>query len=444
VFGPAVTILVQLINVPIMLRTWGPELFGEWLMLSAIPTYLLLSDLGFGSVAGSAMTMRVHAGDRDGARVILHSSTAFVSVTTLAIAILTVTALFFLPVQRIFRLHAMGAHESRMILLLLCLNALTVLQWSVIMAGYRATERYATGMIYVNTIRVVEGAGVFLILFIHASPVALAGYMLSVTIVGTAWLAIEQNRFAPWLRVGVREAQWPTVRELLRPGMAFMAFPVCAALLTQGITLVTGFALGPLAVALFNPMRTLSRVPLQVTDAIKNSVWPELSAAFGRKDIALARRLHRGAFQASLLLATVLVITLWFIGPFLFHLWVHDRLVLAKGAFHLLLLVVFLNSLWSASSSVAMSINKHESLSLYYLVFSVIALVLAWSLAKPFGLVGITIGMLFADLGMSLVVLRISTQILEDPMSSFLLACVRPTELRALLGKLRRRPAIIT
>jgi hypothetical protein len=67
ILGPAVTVLVQLVNVPVMLRFWGPELYGEWLLLSAIPTYLLLTDMGFGNVAGSDMTIRVNAGDREGA-----------------------------------------------------------------------------------------------------------------------------------------------------------------------------------------------------------------------------------------------------------------------------------------------------------------------------------------------------------------------------------------
>jgi len=439
--GPGVTLLVQLANVPVMLRLWGPELYGEWLMLSAIPTYLLLSDLGFGNVAGSAMTMSVHAGDRAGARRIFQSTTALVSLSSLILAAVAVTFILLLPLQKIFSLRAMPLSEARATLLLLCLNCLVILQWSVLMSAYRATGRYARGMLIVNLIRIVEGAGIFVILFTHGRPEALAAYMLVVSLLGTIWLVIQHTRYAPWLRMGVREAHWGTLRGLVRPAFAFMAFPACAAISTQGMTLVIGFTLGPLAVALFNPMRTLSRIPLQLTDAIKNSAWPELSAAFGRNDQPLARRLHRGAFQASLLIAAALTVVLWFVGPFAFRLWVHGRMVIALLPFHLLLVEVFVNSLWNTSSSVAMSVNRHERVSLWYLVFSVLSIVIVAVLSRYIGLAGVGVGMLVADLAMFVTVLTISTSIVGDTVPSLLMACCRPAELLALLSSIRHRPA---
>ena len=174
-WAQAWTLLVQLINVPVMLRLWGPELYGEWLMLSAIPTYLMLSDLGFGNVAGSAMTMRVHAGDRAGARTVFQSTMALVGVTSTLLAAVVIGLVFLLPLQRIFGLHAMPAGEARGVLVLLSLNTLVVLQWSVLVSAYRATERYATGMLIVNLVRVLEGAGVFIILFTHARPACAHG-----------------------------------------------------------------------------------------------------------------------------------------------------------------------------------------------------------------------------------------------------------------------------
>lgn len=64
---PIVSAVIQLVSVPVFLRFWGPSLYGEWLLLSTVPTYLSLTDMGFGSVAGNDMTMRVAAGDRTGA-----------------------------------------------------------------------------------------------------------------------------------------------------------------------------------------------------------------------------------------------------------------------------------------------------------------------------------------------------------------------------------------
>jgi hypothetical protein len=65
-YGQAITILIQLVSVPLYLHYWGKQLYGEWLILSAIPAYLALSDIGFASVTANDMTMRVANGDRHG------------------------------------------------------------------------------------------------------------------------------------------------------------------------------------------------------------------------------------------------------------------------------------------------------------------------------------------------------------------------------------------
>src|SRR3984885_3900212 len=82
--GPLITIVVQVISVPVFLHSWGAKLYGEWLILSAIPTYLAFSDIGFGNVAANDMTMRVAAGDRDGALVTFQSTWLLISACSLA------------------------------------------------------------------------------------------------------------------------------------------------------------------------------------------------------------------------------------------------------------------------------------------------------------------------------------------------------------------------
>ena len=73
--GPVVTAIVQIVSVPLFLHVWGVKLYGEWLIMSAIPTYLALSDMRFATAACNDMTMRAIADDRETwARVMLHKS----------------------------------------------------------------------------------------------------------------------------------------------------------------------------------------------------------------------------------------------------------------------------------------------------------------------------------------------------------------------------------
>ena len=63
------------------------------------------------------------------------------------------------------------------------------------------------------------------------------------------------------------------------------------------MTVVVGAALGPIAVVIFSTARTLTRFAYQMVDMITDSIWPELSTAFGAGNGLLARNIHRCACQ---------------------------------------------------------------------------------------------------------------------------------------------------
>ena len=65
-YGQLITVVTQLVSVPLFLHYWGVTLYGEWLILSAVPAYLALSDIGFASSAANDMTIRFAQGDRKG------------------------------------------------------------------------------------------------------------------------------------------------------------------------------------------------------------------------------------------------------------------------------------------------------------------------------------------------------------------------------------------
>src|ERR1700743_2025654 len=64
-FSRLSTTLTQIFSVPVFLSHWGVHLYGEWILLNTIPSYLGLTDVGLGSVAGSEMTMLAAAQDFD-------------------------------------------------------------------------------------------------------------------------------------------------------------------------------------------------------------------------------------------------------------------------------------------------------------------------------------------------------------------------------------------
>lgn len=437
--NPLATTFAQLINVPIMLRYWGPHLYGEWLLISTIPAYLLLTDFGFGNVAGTDMTIRVHAGDKEGALETFQSTAVLVILASLSIGVILSAIIFLLPVHNILHLSSMTPHETQTALLILCINCLIILQWNFITAPYKCIGKYATALLCVNVIRILESVSFLVLLVTHAGPVQLSMLMLGISIVGTSWLLILKRRMIPWLPLGVKHSKWQRVRELTKPAIAYMAFPTGSAINLQGMTMLVGLALGPLAVAVFNPMRTLTRFILQLSEAVKISVWQELSAAYGQRNWDFARKLHRSACQASLALALLVSCALAVSGPRIFALWTHGRLVMDVPTFYILLLVVLFNSLWNASSSVPLAANRHNRLAVVYLACTSALLLIGFPMIRAFGLRGAAVSLLLCEIGMNIYVVRLSIRLVSDQWPAFAASMIDPREFNAIKARLLRR-----
>jgi len=97
--GQIVTVVIQAVSLPIFLHSWGKELYGEWLILSAIPAYLSLSDIGFSTAATNEMTMKVAQGDRAIALEVFQSIWLLISgISFITAFTLTFTA-YLMPIK---------------------------------------------------------------------------------------------------------------------------------------------------------------------------------------------------------------------------------------------------------------------------------------------------------------------------------------------------------
>jgi O-antigen/teichoic acid export membrane protein len=204
-----------------------------------------------------------------------------------------------------------------------------------------------------------------------------------------------------------------------------MAFPAGNALSIQGMVLVIGIVLGPVAVATFSTMRTLTRFAFQIIDQIKNSVWPELSAAYGAQNWDLARRLHRTACQAALWLSLAAVTFLFVAGDHIFRFWTHGRVIMDVGAFRWLLLGIVANSFWYTSSVVTIASNTHQRVAALYLAGTAGSLVLARYLMPHFGISGAGMALLIVDITVGWFVVKSSLVALEDGLRQFLKGLLR-------------------
>ena len=255
-------------------------------MLSAIPAYLSIGDGGFSGAACRKMTILSGSGNRNRTLAVFQSTWVLLIVISIATGFLAYSFVNVAPLEEWLNFSSMTALEVKSTLLIFVLYVLTGFQAGLLYSGYWVAGRYSTGMYLVAITQLLEFAGLSATVALGGGPVEVAFGYLCGRLIGTGLMWIGQLRVSPWLRHGISYASFKEIRCLTIPAFASLSFPLGHALNIHGIRLVVGIVLSPSAVAVFVPLRTLSRLVMQPTNMINRILEPELALAYGSGDMS--------------------------------------------------------------------------------------------------------------------------------------------------------------
>jgi O-antigen/teichoic acid export membrane protein len=432
--------LTQIFSVPVFLSHWGVHLYGEWILLNTIPSYLGLSDVGFGSVAGNEMTMLAAAQDFDQALVVFQSVWVLTTLITSLLGVVLIATVWVLPLATWLHMHAISTSDARLIVLLLGLAVLLGMQETLFQAAFRCVGKYPLGTMAKSLVVLAAFLSTMVGVALHQSPVVVTMLYVAANVVGVFVLWILLRREVPWIEFGIRHAQWTVIRRLAGPAFSFMALPLVNALNLQGILVVIGHVMGPIAVVSFNTARTISRSAAQGMNLINNSIWPEMSAAFGMGAMDVARMLHRRACQISLVLCLGITLGVAVLGDWIWRIWTVGKVPTDPVLLYIMLLQMVVSAFWFTSAVVPLAINQHQKMARAMLIATCLALVLAWLLmhVSALGLRGAAIALVLEDLFAATYILRDSLRLLGDNLGDFARSMVDVS----LLQRLWRKPKL--
>jgi len=437
---------IQLIQVPFFLHFWAEPVFGNWIVLNAIPNYLSFSNIGFGTVAGNEMTMSVARDDRDSALRIFQSCWWLIVIVMLVTAAIATLLLAVLPVAQLLHVHYISSHDTRWIIGYLGVAVLVGQLEQLLQSAYRSVGRYPYGGFIKSSLTLIAFAAMLIPVSLGYGPRTTALVYASANVAGTVMLMILVRRDIPWIRFGWRHARFAEIKKLAAPAFAFMGFPMGNALNLQGTLLAVGYVLGPLGVVVFSTARTVSRVALQLVQMINDTFEPEFSVSFAQRDSALIRTLHRRACQMALLLAVSIVAFMIAGGPWFLSHWTHGKVPPSRGLLSILLLVVIFYSLWSTSAAIMRATNRHQRLATVYVGSTGVTVIITFFFTKLWGLYGAASSLLVCELLMNFYVLPKALGIAHDTFPAFARSLFNvPSALhpRALFRRLRAsRPAL--
>jgi O-antigen/teichoic acid export membrane protein len=398
----------HILMVPLFLTFWSIELYGEWLVLTALPSYISLSNMGLMNVAQNNMTISMAVGDVKAAKRHLDNVWGAQLAISILLFILVLLIVLCVDFTKLFNLSLISSYEANWVFLIFSLFAMLSLQMGIFGAIYRAVGKNARGVLVLNTNRLLSIVAMALALYAGVkSIIGIAVIMCTVFFLGAIFLFIDTAKHAPDLRPGIRYFDIGDIKKVIPDGMAFMAFPFGRAITNQGMLLLVNALMNSSFVVLLATLRTLVNTAFQLSNTISLSTWPVFSEAHGKGDYEGIRRLLTFSSALGFWTGISVAIILWIIGPQLLEWWTRGEVIVGRGLLSIFIIAIVFNATWYSASTIFSANNTHQRLAIIFLVTSCIVPVNSWISFSmlSLGLYSFGIGFLIMEVTMFAMVL---------------------------------------
>lgn len=400
--------VTQLISIPIFFSVWGSERYGIWLMLSTVPAYLSLTDLGIFSTVTTQIGLLLGSGKLSLASQLFRDLQKLFRALS-AVLLLVAGALFLLGLLYSEFFETFGT--VAILVLSVALSQFQGLTFGALRANNKFTLAICTGL----GIQVTEWFGLIVALSNHGSLSQVAAGALVAKILAVGASAIFARKHIGSLKYEIRGGSLRNIRNYLRNSISALGLTLSNAVWIQGSTLIAGATFGPIGAATLATYRTVTRLPLQFTAAFSQSLWPEFSLLFGSgerdKLIAVYRK-----FRNLNALVGIAVVAVWFGICLLIFPQLTSKnfdFEFALGAFFSL--AAFIGILSQAPRTLLLGTNRHLNLGYLYLLSSLLFLPVMVVFASIGGIEGLASALVVGEMA-NLALANYSLRLQKEPL----------------------------
>ena len=386
-------IFTQLLSLPIYLHYWGVSKYGAWVILSAIPSYLAMVDMGLVPTAGNKMTMALAVNDIREANKIFQSSFAFISLISLALLVIITPLIVLIDIP-----DTINIVDYKFALGLLCFGVLISMYIGLIEAIFRSTERYSEGTYLITAFRLLEWVFSIVGLILIGNFSAVAAGMVIIRCLSLIFLTFKAISGSRGISLGFYGASIAEFKVMVKPAISFTLMPLASSLSLQGVILLVGQTLGVNAVVQFSSYRTLARTTVQFNSILSWTLWPEFSRFFGVGGINQVKSILVKGCKLGFITSFITSIFLYLASPLIIKYWTNGEVSFDPILMFILCIYSAIGGSVHIPKAFLLSINHHIKLSIFIVLNSLLLMFSSIVLGRYFGLSGFGLATLLAEL----------------------------------------------
>jgi O-antigen/teichoic acid export membrane protein len=332
-----ISIFVSFIIVPVTIGYVSAELYGVWLALASIITWLAFMDIGFTQGLKNRLTEAIAVENWERGRQLISTTYMMMLAIFIPVGILLV---FLVPlVDWCSLLNLSYAYEKEVsnvivvVLVFACLQMIVNVLVSVV-AAFQKVALSNSFFVIGNLLSLI----VIIILTKTCPPsllylsITLCSMPVLVTLVASI---ILYNGIFRRVAPSFSEVNFSLIRDLFGLGYKFFIINVQVLVLYQSTNMLISYVSSPLMVTSYNLAYKYMNLAMMMFSIITAPLWPAYTDAYAKKDFEWMKNMRKKMqriFSCSVMLAIIMVI----ISPVFYRLWIGQR---AEVPFEMTLLV---------------------------------------------------------------------------------------------------------
>ena len=378
--GLFVTLFNQVILLPLYLHYWSLEIYGDWIVLSAISQFFASSDLGFTTIFTNDFTISHANKDYKICNQLLSNNYAFLFLILLPVIILCFVLVYSVNVVSALGLSYLTLSDSRVILILLVLHVFATMIGKVPNAIFRANSKAHIAFLIDNVTWFIESLIIVLCLVLHLSLIWLSILYLVPRIITFVIKLIQTNRLFKY-EFRVSDLSKEIIIKAIKPSFSIASFPLSNTLVLQGLSLIVNKYFGASELVLFNTTRTLSNMVKFCSNIVTNSFYPEFAIEYGKQNSARIMIISRYCIYSAILISILSFSILLPFGNIIYNIWTNGCVVFSFPLLLSFLCIISVDNYWNAKIAPLVSINLHKNLGFIAIIMSIISLVVSYLVA---------------------------------------------------------------
>ncbi|RYE13434.1 MAG: LPS biosynthesis flippase [Rickettsiales bacterium] len=399
------SVLINIILVPITINYINPSRYGVWLILSSIITWMNLFDVGLGNGLRNKLSQTNALKQFKRSRVYISSTYAILTVVSIVIYLLFFTLNSFVSWSKILNISIATISNINQIVLLFV--AFFCLQFILQIINVVLTAVHAISKVSFISIISQVAALIAVIVLVNFTKnslllliVALSGIPLLVQIIATFWYFSKQYKY---LAPNIKLINFKHTKGLLTVGSYFFLLQIGSLVLFETDNIVITQLFGPREVTNFNIAYKLFSILVNVFTIVITPFWSAFTDAYTLNDFQWIKNIFNKMYLYwifTIVIAVILVI----VSPLLYKLWLGNIVINIPILLSISMVLYVAGFSWLMIHCYLLNgIGKIRLQLILYIISTVINIPLAIYLGKIWGTAGVTLSNVFVFIYMDII-----------------------------------------